>query len=46
MTLPGGAIQTWMRTVWLTRNVKTNRQIISDGIQDLRRNIRATAILA
>jgi hypothetical protein len=44
--LPGGPVQSWMRTIWLTRNAKTNRQIISDGIQDLRNRIRATAILA
>lgn len=44
--LLGGAVQSWMRTVFLSRNARTNRQIISYGIQDLRRSIRATAILA
>lgn len=44
--LPGGAVQTWMRTVYLTRSPPTNRALIADAIQELRSNIRATAILA
>ena len=41
-----GAIQTWMNCISLTRNVRTNRQRISHGCQELRNAIRATAIVS